>query len=173
MATRMRDGSVFKRSLKALPPGSKVRLEGPFGDLTLHDDRARDAVFIAGGIGITPFMSMLRQAAHDRLAQRLLLVYSNRRPEDAAFLAELQGLERLNRNFRLIATMTDMEKSAVKWHGHRGMIDEGAMKRFVGDAVAPLYYVAGPPAMVEAMSGVLMRTGAKAEDVRSEEFFGY
>ncbi|MGH2396417.1 MAG: ferredoxin--NADP reductase, partial [bacterium] len=112
---------------------------------------------------ITPFMSMLRQAAHDRRAQRLLLLYSNRRPEDAAFLAELQGLAQRNDNFRLLATMTDAD----------GFINEQTVKRFVGDTVAPVYYLAGPPAMVDAMSGVLRRAGVGDDDVHSEEFYGY
>ncbi len=89
VATRMRD-SAYKRAIKSLAIGSLVRLEGPSGSLTLHGDRTRPAVFIAGGIGITPFMSILRQAANDQLGQRILLLYSNRRPEDAAFLGELQ-----------------------------------------------------------------------------------
>lgn len=173
VATRMRDGSAFKRALKALPLNAKIRLKGPLGVMTLHEDRSRAAAFIAGGIGITPFMSMLRQAAHNRLAQRLFLLYSNRRPEDAAFLAELQGLERQNGNFRLLATMTDMDKSASAWHGARGMVNEETVKRFVGDAVAPIYYLAGPPVMVDAMTGVLSRAGVRDEDVRSEEFYGY
>ena len=173
VATRMRDSSAFKRALKTLPPGAKIKLEGPFGDMTLHEDRARPAAFIAGGIGITPFMSMLRQSAHDRLAHRLFLLYSNRRPEDAAFLAELQSLERQNKNFRLLATMTDMDKSARAWHGEQGMVNEERVKRFVGDAAAPIYYLAGPPVMVDAMTGVLSRVGVKDENVRSEEFYGY
>ena len=173
VATRMRDGSAFKRALKALPPGSKIKLEGPFGDMTLHEDRARPAALIAGGIGITPFMSMLRQAARDRLAHRLFLLYSNRRPEDAAFLAELQSLERQNKSFRLLATMTDIDKSARAWHGEQGMVNEEMVKRFVDDAVAPIYYLAGPPAMVDAMAGVLSRAGVRDEDLRSEEFYGY
>ncbi|WP_442909706.1 FAD-dependent oxidoreductase, partial [Hydrogenophaga sp.] len=80
IATRMRD-SAFKRALKMLPIGGLVEIEGPFGSLTLHNERARPAIFIAGGIGITPFMSMLRQATHDRLPQEMVLLYSNRRPE--------------------------------------------------------------------------------------------
>ncbi len=132
VVTRMRD-SAFKRAFKSLPIGSAAKLEGPFGSLTLHNDRARPAVFIAGGIGITPFMSILRQAAKDRLPQRLLLLYSNRRPEDAAFLAELQQLERQNKNFRLVATMTEMTKSKRPWEGDTGLIDEHLVRRFGGD----------------------------------------
>jgi ferredoxin-NADP reductase len=116
VATRMRD-SAFKRAFKSVPVGSPAKLEGPFGSLTLHNNRARPAVFIAGGIGITPFMRILRQAAKDQLPQRLLLLYSNRRPEDAAFLAELQQLEQQNKNFRLVATMTEMSKSSRPWEG--------------------------------------------------------
>jgi ferredoxin-NADP reductase len=77
IATRMRD-TAFKRALKALPNGASMKLVGPIGQFTLGEG-ARPAVFIAGGIGITPFMSMLRQAANDRSPQRLLLLYSNRR----------------------------------------------------------------------------------------------
>jgi ferredoxin-NADP reductase len=149
LATRMRD-SAFKRALKALPDDASIRIDGPFGDLTLGDT-ARSAVFIAGGIGITPFVSMLRQAAQDRSPQRLFLAYSNRRPEDSAFLDELQGLERQNKHFRLMATMTDMSKSAREWSGERGFVDAAKLKRLVGDLAAPIFYVVGPPAMVEAM----------------------
>jgi ferredoxin-NADP reductase len=76
-----------------LPIGAGIAIEGPFGSLTLHNDRTRPAVCIAVRIGITPFMSIVRQAAHDGLRQRLVLLYSNRRPEDAAYLAELGGAQ--------------------------------------------------------------------------------
>ena len=171
VATRMRD-SAFKRALKALPEGASIRLDGPFGDLTLGDT-ARPAVFIAGGIGITPFMSMLRQAAKDRSPQPLFLAYSNRRPEDAAFLDELQELERQNQQFHLLATMTDMGKSAREWHGETDFIDADMLQRLVGDLAAPIYYVVGPPAMVEAMQWTLDGAGIAADKIRTEEFYGY
>lgn len=172
VATRMRD-SEFKRALGSLAIGSSVGLEGPFGSLTLHNDRARPAVFIAGGIGITPFMSVLRQATRDQLAQQLLLLYSNRRPEDTAFLAELQQLEQQNRNFRLIATMTKMDESRRPWNGETGPIDDGLVKRATSGLTLPIYYLAGPPMMVEAMRRTLSGAGIDDDDVRSEEFFGY
>ncbi len=172
VAMRMRD-SAFKRALKSLPIGSPVKLEGPFGSFTLHNDRARAAIFIAGGIGITPFMSMLRQAAKSQLPQRLLLIYSNRRPEDAAFLTELQELEQRNENFRLLATMTEMGKSARKWDGATGLVNVDMVKHCVGGLVAPIYYVVGPPAMVRAMQDVLSQAGVAGYDIRTEEFYGY
>lgn len=172
VATRMRD-SAFKRALGALPVGAGVAIEGPFGELTLHADRSRPAVFIAGGIGITPFMSMLRQAAHDRLAQRLLLLYSNRRPEDAAFLAELQALERQHADFRLVATMTAMRQSALPWTGATGPIDEALLERESATLVRPVYYVVGPPAMAEALRMTLNDIGVADDDIRGESFYGY
>lgn len=163
VATRMRDGSGFKRALKVLPLGSKLRLVGPAGDMTLHQDPARAAVFIAGGIGITPFRSMLLQAEHDRLEHSIFLAYSNRRREHAAFLDELRALQKRNPRFRMLAPMTDTE----------GMLGVETLKHFAGDAAAPVYYLAGPPAMVEAIKAILARNGVSADDVRSEEFYGY
>jgi ferredoxin-NADP reductase len=117
VATRMRD-TAFKRVLKVMPIGAVVQMEGPSGDLTMHRDAARTAVFLAGGIGITPFRSIAFAAAEEHLPHRIFLFYSNRRPEDAAFLAELQQLEKENPNYKLIASMTEMEKSHRPWHGH-------------------------------------------------------
>lgn len=172
VTTRMRD-SAFKHALGALPIGASIAIEGPFGSLTLHNDRDRPAVFIAGGIGITPFMSIVAQAAEDGLQQRLVLLYSNRRPEDSAYLAELQELERRNPYFHLIATMTLMSGSTQAWTGLRGPIDEALVKRESADLVKPVYYLAGPPGMVEAMRQMLNDAGVNDDDIRSEEFYGY
>lgn len=172
VATRMRD-SAFKRTLKSLPIGAPILFEGPSGSLTLHNDRTRPAVMIAGGIGITPFVSILRQAAHDQLPQQLLLLYSNHRPEDAAFLAELQGLEEQNKRFRLLATMTQMSKSSQPWAGRRGPIDEALAHEVGHEVVAPIFYLAGPPGMVDSMRQTLNQAGIDDDDIRSEEFYGY
>ena len=149
-----------------------MKLLGPIGEFTLGNG-GRPAVFIAGGIGITPFMSMLRQAAAERSPQPLVLLYSNRRPEDAAFLGELQELERQNGNFRLVATMTEMSKSARPWSGQTGFVDADLIRRATRGLTAPIYYVVGPPAMVLAMQETLRGAGVSDEDIRSEEFYGY
>jgi ferredoxin-NADP reductase len=172
VATRMRD-SVFKRALKSLAVGSPVTIDGPFGSLGLHNDRTRAGVFIAGGIGITPFVSMLRQANHEHLPHRLILLYSSRRPEDAAFLVDLQQLEEQNDQFRLVATMTDMHLSSRTWPNHTGMITADLVASVVGDLPKPIIYVVGPPGMVEAMRQTLHQGGIDNDDIRSEEFYGY
>jgi len=159
VATRMRD-SAYKRALRALPIGACVKVDGPFGSLTLHRNPSRAAVFIAGGIGITPFMSIVRNAVEECLKHPMALVYSNRRARDAAYLDELRSIE----NLRLVATLTEEGG---------GFVDAATIRRAAEGLPAPIFYVAGPPAMVEAMKAVLEKAGVEDTDVRSEEFFGY
>ena len=172
IATRMRD-TAFKRVLKSAIPGARLRIDGPGGVMVLHEDAARPAVFLAGGIGVTPFVSMARHAAKDRLPHRITLFYSNRRPEDAAFLDELRALERSNPNYRLIATMAEAEKSSRPWDGETGFIRRDMLKRYLSDLKSPVYYCAGPPGMTTAMQSMLAGIGVGENNTRSEEFYGY
>lgn len=172
IATRMRD-TAFKRVLKTAPLGTPVRIDGPNGVMVLHEDAARPAVLLAGGIGVTPFLSMARHAAKNRLGHRLYLFYSNRRPEDAAFLEELQGLEQSNPNFRLIATMTEADKSSRPWTGETGVIRRDMLERYLPDLQTPVYYFAGPPGLTMAMQSMLDSFGISENDMHSEEFYGY
>ena len=172
VATRLR-ASEFKNALRKLPIGSTAGLEGPFGSLTLHSSNARPAVFITGGIGITPFMSILRQAAYDRRRQQFVLVYSNNRPEDAAFLTELQELERRMENFRLFATMTRMDGSGLAWPGRVGRIDRDLIQLVKKGAATAVYYVTGSSQMVAYFKQLLADAAINDDDVRSEEFLGY
>ncbi|MGB9512498.1 MAG: FAD-dependent oxidoreductase [Candidatus Acidiferrum sp.] len=172
VATRMRD-SAFKRVLAALAPGTELKLDGPMGSFTLHRNTAKAAVFLAGGIGITPFLSIVRQAAKEKLPHQLYLFYSNRRPEDAPFLAGLQDLSQSNPHFIFIPSMTEMERSKRNWLGERGFIDREMLVKHFSDLNGPIYYVAGPPAMVAAMQQMLAKAGVSEDDIRTEEFSGY
>jgi ferredoxin-NADP reductase len=172
VATRMRD-SAFKRALESLQVGARVSIEGAFGALTLHNARSRPAVLVAGGIGVTPFMSMLRHAATESAARRMVLLYANRRPEDAAFLAELRQLERQNASFRFMPTMTQTHASAHNWQGARGRIDHATARRVADEWSNAVWYVAGPPAMVQGARSVLNEAGVDDDDIRAEDFYGY
>jgi ferredoxin-NADP reductase len=172
VATRMRD-TAFKRVLRTVPLGTAVKIEGPSGDLILQNDSTRAAVFLAGGIGITPFRSIVHWAAKEKLPNRIVLFYSNRRPEDAPFLAELQSLERDNPNFKCIPSMTEMEKSHQPWNGETGLIDPGMLRRHLKGAASPIYYIAGPPAMVKGLHEMLRKAGLNDNDIHPEEFAGY
>ncbi len=171
-ATRMRD-SAYKRALGALAVGAPLEIDGPFGSLTLHKKAERAGVLIAGGIGITPFMSMVRHAAHSPSVQPLALLYSNRRPEDTAFLAELQAHAKSLPHFTLHATMTDMAHSSLPWGGATDTIDAAFIQRTTQGLPAPIFYVSGPPGLVQAMKDTLDKAGVDEDDVRSEEFYGY
>ncbi len=171
-ATRMRD-SAMKRSLKKIPLGTELEVDGPWGDLKLHTRAARPAVFIAGGIGITPFRSMVVDAAHNKSSHKIWLFYSNRRPEDAAFLDDLTRAERENPNFKVIATMTEMEKSSRLWTGKRGFVTKEMIGESIKNWSEPIFYLAGPGGMVNAMHKLLRDAGVNEDDIRAEEFAGY
>jgi len=172
ITTRMRD-TAFKRSLKLIDLGTELDLEAPWGELTLHQDTSIPAVFLTGGIGITPVRSIVLQATHDKLAHPLFAFYSNRTPNDAAFLDELTAAQRSNPNFTLIATMTEVERSSKPWNGETGYIDEAMLKKHLPDLSHAIYYLTGPPTMVAAMQKLLKDAGVKEADIRAEEFSGY
>jgi ferredoxin-NADP reductase len=131
-ATRMRD-TAFKHSLKKVPLGTVVKMDSAMGSFTLHKNSAKPAVFLAGGIGITPFSSIVRQADHDHAPHKLYLFYSNRRPEDAPFIDVLQNLEKTNPKFRFIATMTEMPRSKKTWNGETGRINQEMLSKYPND----------------------------------------
>ena len=171
-ATRLRD-TAFKRVLRNMPLGTAIKVDGPMGSFNLHKNPAKPGVFLAGGIGITPFHSMIRDAPKTKDPHQLYLFYSNRRPEDAAFMDELQTLGGQNPNFHLIATMAEMEKSNKPWNGERGFIDAAMLKRHLPALNGPIYYIAGPPGMVAAMREMLTKAGVDEDDIRAEDFAGY
>lgn len=172
LATR-RTESSFKRALAALSPGSTVDIEGPYGDLVLHRDSAVPAVLLAGGVGITPFRSMVMDAIARNLPHQLILFYSNRRPEDAAFLSELRELARRHPQFRMVTTITEPEKPGVAWNGERGVVTGEMLAKHIVDLKNAVYYVAGPPSMVQAMQKLLDEAGVSSRNVRAERFAGY
>lgn len=173
IATRMRD-SAFKQALDRLKPGAQVGIDGPTGSLVLDEDMTRAAVLIAGGIGITPFVSMLRDAAARGFERDIRLLYANRRPEDAAFLDELQLLEQSQPQFQLIATLTGMANSVQAWAGSTGRINEALVMRAADGLHQPMFYVVGPPMMVEDTWDLLVEDmGIDEDDVCSEGFTGY
>ncbi len=171
-ATRLRN-SAFKRVLRQLPPDSPIRLAGPSGVFTLHRDVTKPAVMLAGGIGITPFLSIIKQAVHDKEQRELFLFYANRRPEEAAFLPDLEGLARSAQTFHFVPTLTDPAARAAGWSGERGRIDVEMLMRQLPEFHGVMFYAAGPPGMVTAMRDLLIDAGVDEQAIRSEEFPGY
>ena len=172
VAMRMR-GTGFKRAVCALPIGAPFLLEGPYGNLILHRDIKRPAVFLAGGIGITPFRSMIRHAAEVASAHRIFLFYSISRIEEAAFLTELREIQELNPRFRFIPTITQSDGLSRHGRGELGHITEPMLTKWLPDFQVPIFYIAGPPGMVTGMRQMLCEADVSDDDIRAEEFAGY
>ena len=171
-ATRMRD-TAFKRTLKTMEVGTEVSLDAPYGSFTLHNNSKIPAVFLTGGIGVTPVRSIVLQSAHDNFPHKIFLFDSNRKPEDAEFLNALMGAEVKNPNYTFVGTMTEMDKSGRKWNGETGYINKAMLEKHIGDLTLPIYYLAGPASMVTAMRKTLNEAGVDDDNIRTEEFSGY
>lgn len=168
MTTRLTDSAV-KRSLKELPIGTEVGIGPIAGVFTLPEDISKPLVLIAGGIGITPFMSMLSYIKEEKLSYKITLLYSNRNQASTAYLKELQELATLIPNFKLILTMTEDNG----WTGERRKIDSHFIKEYFPNVNDNLYMVVGPPMMVEAIEKALLEAGVKSENIKKENFTGY
>ena len=167
--TRLRD-SAFKRSLVELPIGADAEVEEPKGTFLLPEDTAQAYVFLAGGIGITFFRSMLRYIAQEELPHRVTLIYSNRDRVSTPFLDELSQLEEARPNFELVLTMTD----DPSWSGETRRIGPELLRDHLADDLSSYaYLVAGPPAMVNAIVETLHSEGIPEERVSADRFSGY
>lgn len=162
MATRMRD-TPFKRAARKVPEGSMVKLLALWGDFTLHKNAAVPAVFLIGGIGITPVRSIVMQATHERAPHRITLIYANRTPQLAAYTDDLQRCARENPNFTFVPVYTDTQ----------GVVNAATIRQHVTDIAAARCYLAGPQGMVKAMRALLLEIGADEDNIRTEEFDGY
>lgn len=167
IATRLgspeRPISAFKRSLTEIPLGTLAKVEGPHGSFTLHENPSKRAVLVAGGIGITPIRSIVKDAAERKLPHKITLIYSNRNSKSAAFLNDLKKWEKENKNFKLLAVMTDTE----------GYVDANYFRSHLDDLAETIFYVVGPPGFVQAMTKTLEDSGVSRDDMRFEEFTGY
>lgn len=166
--TRMRD-TAFKRVLKDLPIGTEVKLDAPYGNFVLHKTETTPAVFLTGGIGITPVRSIIAQATHDKLPHKITLFYSNKTPRDTAFLQELQSFAKENPHFTFVPVMTRDET----WKGEKGHITKEMLIKYVPDLTTPIYYLSGPASMVATMRQILTEATVNEDNIRTEEFSGY
>lgn len=152
-------GSGFKRTLMELPLGALVNIEGPFGFFTLPKDASRPLIFIAGGIGITPLLSMIRFVDEKKLNYSITLLYANRDKESAAYLKDLEEIAKRNKRFIL--------------KNKFGPIDDEFIQESVKNINEPSYYIVGPPLMVAEARNILSRLGANEVQIYFEEFIGY
>jgi ferredoxin-NADP reductase len=168
LATRLRD-SAFKRTLAELEVGDAVEVEEPKGSFLLPEDTSVEYVFLAGGIGITVFRSMLRYIAARQLPYRITLVYSNRDRESTPFFDELGELEERIEGLGVVLTMTD----DPGWEGETRHIDAEMLREHLGDLDGRAFFVAGPPGMAQGVEEALLEAGVPEERVQTDSFSGY
>lgn len=151
--------STFKKALFSMNPGDAIEAEGPEGEF-LVDDASLSHVFIAGGIGITPYRAILLDLDNRNLPMNILLLYGNR-DQNIVFKKELEDTA---------ARHPDLK---IKYFIDPQKIDEAAIRSAVPDLTAPLFYVSGPEPMVEALEKMLLGMGIADAKIKRDYFPGY
>lgn len=172
ITTRMRD-TAFKQVLKNLPDGTQLKLDAPYGSFTLGTKSAVPAVFLTGGIGITPVRSIILEATNKESPRHIVLFYSNHTPADAAYLTELRLVATKNSHFTFVPTMTEMKDTHEHWTGETGYVTKAMLEKYLDDLTVPIYFISGPATLVAAMRQLLSDAGVDDDNVRTEEFTGY
>lgn len=153
------DGSSFKKDLQNFKVGDTIEARGPGGDFIIEDPE-KSYVFVAGGIGITPFRSIIKDLDLKNSPINITLLYASRAPE-VAFKDELEEIAKRHPEFKIHYAI-DPQK-----------IDETFIKQKVADLQTPIFFVSGPEPMVEALEKLLLEMGVKDEKVKRDYFPGY
>src|SRR6478672_8287926 len=184
-STRIRD-SPYKKRLLTLEEGTKVKVRGPEGQFVLHQDYSKPAVFLSGGIGVTPFRTMIKYATDKQLPIKIVMFDSNRNINNILFKKEFDDWENINRNLKIIYTISEGEdgrqheqsSSSVKsdWKGEYGRIDKAMILKYLdtNELNNSLFYICGPPSMLQSMQTLLQEAlQIPKERIKVEEFTGY
>ena len=177
LSTRIRD-SPYKKRLASLEEGIKVKVKGPQGKFTLHDDYSKSAIFLSGGIGVTPFRSMIKYATDKNLPMKITMFDSNRNTQNILFKSDFDDCVNKNKNLTIIYTITEEERlnGSQEWRGERGRINKEIITKYLNgsDLESGLFYICGPPAMLNAMKQILKDELKVPDDrIKIEEFTGY
>jgi glycine betaine catabolism B len=184
-STRIRD-SPYKKRLSNLEEGAKVKVRGPEGQFVLHQDYSKSAVFLSGGIGVTPFRTMIKYATDKQLPVKIAMFDSNRNVSNILFKKEFDDWANMNENLKIIYTISQEEEedrhekssSTAKndWKGEYGRIDKAMILKYVdiNELNNSIFYICGPPSMLKAMQALLQEElEIPKERIKVEEFTGY
>jgi len=159
--------SRFKKSLQQISAGTEIEFAGPFGNFVLKD---LHVLMIAGGIGITPFRSMIMDSIHRHAEHDIVLLYSFSKIDESAYHDLFLRLAKENSRITYIPTITRTLPEGLAWDGENSRIDMAFIQKHVRDFEKRVAYLCGPPAMVDSLKGTLQETGL---NVVSESFWGY
>jgi ferredoxin-NADP reductase len=163
--------STFKEALFGLEPGDEIEAKGPMGKFLLPKDPGTPIVWIAGGIGVTPFRAQLKFLLDNGQNRDITLIYSNRTEGDICFTELWRIATEQMSGFKLVSTLVDQIPS--DWKGEKGMVDEPMIKRAVGDVAQKEFYVSGPEPMVEAFKPKLLEMGVEDKKIHQDWFPNY
>ena len=183
LSTRIRD-SPYKKRLSTLEQGSRVKVRGPEGQFVLHENYSKPAVFLSGGIGVTPFRSMIKYATDKLLPLKITMFDSNRNRDNILFKKEFDEWANKNKNLKIIYTISEDEQqqqhpsssSANDWRGEYGRIDKAMILKYLDGYMLSnsIFYICGPPSMIKAMQSLLQdNLEIPKERIKVEEFTGY
>lgn len=163
----------YKKRLFVMPIGSKFSVEAPMGRFYLQEGEIRPQVFLAGGVGIAPFYSMVTYVTHRKSDVPVTLIASYATPEDILFASELDDLEKENKYLQVVHTISQPEKSKIAWNGHSGRINKSLLQQYIADISLPQFLISGSPSFVSDMEDLLMQMHVELNQVRTEVFLGF
>lgn len=160
--------SPFKQKIIKMKIGDEAYIGNANGAFILGD-RSQSVVFLAGGIGITPFRSILRQAEHEKSRQSFTLFYSNSSEDKTVELNDLKniGLD----NYRTIFTLSSPTNEV--WLGEKGRINKAMLLKYLPQLSAHTYYIVGTTPFVTAMVEILENSNVPKGQIKTESFTGY
>lgn len=163
-----KESGDWTSTLGALMPGDRALIQAPFGRFSFTNlHTKRNLVFIAGGIGITPFRSMLKYVHDTNLQEhKVQLLYANRTRHDIAFHEEFDQIQETNKNISILHVLSD----DPTWPGEHGRIDENCITKHVTEIVEKEFYICGPPPMMAAIKNTLRTLGVPRNQIHTEEF---
>jgi len=167
--------SSFKRTLRGLKPGASIMAGQQAGDFTLPADRSKPLVFIAGGIGVTPFRSMLKYLADSGQQRQVTMLYLISSPEEIAYDEDLQAIGDKLKKFKRVQVLGPGAPSPGrdKWQGYTGLLTPEIVSQEVEKATGCTFYISGPNAMVESYRVMLRGMGVPRKQIKTDYFAGY
>ena len=172
ISTRVRE-TPFKKKLASLDAGSHVNVTAPLGKFVSHEDYSKPAVLLSGGIGVTPFRSMIKYSTDKQLPVKIVMFDSNRNLENILYKKEFDEWASLNENLKIVYSLDVGDNG---WKGERGFINKIMITRYLSitELDNSIFYICGPPAMLNAMKKLLQEDlDIPKERIRVEEFIGY
>ena len=172
ISTRIRD-TPFKKKLASLDVGTSVKMTAPLGKFVLHEDYSKTAVFLSGGIGVTPFRSMIKYATDKQLPVKITMFDSNRNEDNILYKIEFDEYANLNTNLKVVYALDNGDND---WNGERGYINQAMVTKYLSanELDDSIFYICGPPVMLKAMQKLLQDDlHVPKERIKIEEFTGY